>query len=370
MSTLSIGLISGTSADGIDAALVRFDDTGRPEVLASLTHPYPPDLHEQVRNAIVDRSGEYRDLMALDAACGDAFAAAALAVAAAAGIDIAAVSVIGSHGQTIAHHPEDGTSLQLADPNRIAAGTGVPVVAEFRRADMANGGQGAPLAPLLHRRLFTDDGVATGVVNLGGIANLTLLEDDGGVRGFDTGPANTLLDGWARRHGVGNHDEAGAFAASGTVNDALLERLLDDDYFRRPPPKSTGREHFNMSWLDARLEGMDIPPADVQATLVALTARTIADHAGGLGRLYACGGGVHNARLMDALRAALPGCTVSDTGTVGIDPDAVEATLFAWLAWLRVFAQAPPGIRAVTGAERAAVLGAVWLPPGRSDGEG
>lgn len=369
MSALCVGLISGTSADGIDAALVRFDDDGQPHVLASLTQPYPRELHAAVRAAIVERHGDYRELMALDAACGDAFAAAARAVAAAGGVDISAVSAIGSHGQTLAHHPDDGTTLQVADPNRIAARTGVPVVADFRRADMACGGQGAPLAPLLHRRLFADDGVPTGVVNLGGIANLTLLDADGGVRGFDTGPANTLLDGWACRHGKGEHDAGGAFAATGTVNDALLARLLDDAYFRRPPPKSTGREYFTMEWLDERLEGMDIAPADVQATLVALSARTIADQADTLERLYACGGGVHNAALMAALRAALPDCTIADTGTVGIDPDAVEATLFAWLAWQRINARTPSGIRAVTGAARGAVLGGVWLPPGRLDGE-
>lgn len=364
MSTLCIGLISGTSADGIDAALVRFEDDGELEVLATLTHPYPAELHESVRSAIVDRQGGYRELMALDAACGDAFGAAALAVVAAGGIDISAISIIGSHGQTLAHHPEDGTTLQVADPNRIAARTGVPVAADFRRADMACGGQGAPLAPLLHRRLFAEDGALTGVVNLGGIANLTLLEADGGVRGFDTGPANTLLDGWANRHGIGERDTGGAFAATGTVNDALLARLLDDGYFRRAPPKSTGREYFNMAWLDARLEGVDIAPADVQATLVALTAKTIADQAGGVERLYVCGGGVHNTALMNALADALTGCTIADTGTVGIDPDAIEATLFAWLAWQRIHAQAPNGIRAVTGAARRAVLGGVWLPPG------
>lgn len=369
MSTLCIGLISGTSADGIDAALVRVEDDGELEVLATLTHPYPGELHEDLRAAIVDRRGGYRELMALDAACGDAFGSAALAVAEAGGIDISAVSIIGSHGQTLAHHPEDATTLQIADPNRIAAHTGVPVAADFRRADMACGGQGAPLAPLLHRCLFANDGVLTGVVNLGGIANLTLLEADGGVRGFDTGPANTLLDGWARRHGIGDRDTGGAFAATGTVNDALLARLLDDAYFRRSPPKSTGREYFNMAWLDARLEGVDIAPANVQATLVALSARTIADAAKGLARLYACGGGVHNATLMTALREALPDCAIADTGALGLDPDAIEATLFAWLAWQRIHAQAPNGIRAVTGATRRAILGGVWLPPGKSDGE-
>jgi anhydro-N-acetylmuramic acid kinase len=370
MSTpLFLGLISGTSADGIDAALLRFDPV--PTLLAARTFAYPEDLRTRLLALMhadslpIDAFGE------LDAEVGEAFAAAAMALLANAGVAASTVAAIGSHGQTVRHRPFNlhPFTLQIGDPNRIAERTGIATVADFRRRDIAAGGQGAPLVCALHAALFASAGEARAILNLGGIANLTLLQDGQPVRGFDTGPANCLLDGWAQRHLGQSHDLGGEFAASGEANSELLDELLADGYFARPLPKSTGREHFHQDWLDQRLAlHAGLPPADVQATLLELSACSIAaalaQHAPDTRRVIACGGGVHNRRLMQRLSECLPAqlgepCVLETTAAHGLDPDFVEATAFAWLA-RQTLAGLPGNCVEVTGACAPRVLGAVY----------
>ncbi|HET7930462.1 MAG TPA: anhydro-N-acetylmuramic acid kinase [Rhodanobacteraceae bacterium] len=360
---LYLGLISGTSADGIDAALVRF--TPQLEVLAAQTFTYSAALRAGIlalarRDATVSLAAFGR----LDSGIGARFAEAALALLDGAGIAPAAVTAIGSHGQTICHAPHGAHpfTLQIGDPNVIAERTGITTVADFRRADVAAGGQGAPLLPALHAAVFADPAVPRAILNLGGIANVTLLIPGQPVLGFDTGPANCLMDAWSLRIRGTPRDDSGAWAASGRVDDTLLARMLDDPYFGTAAPKSTGREVFNLDWLDARLPS-GMPPEDVQATLLQLSARSIvgALQARGIRELYACGGGVHNLALMDALRAALPGIRVDTTASLGLDPDFVEAVGFAWLARMRL-ENLPGNLPAVTGARGPRVLGGIYVP--------
>ncbi len=364
--SLYLGLISGTSADGIDAALVRFEP--RLEIVAARTTPYSGAIRESILAlATADAALALDDFGALDVAVGTAFAEAALAVLRDAGVDASAVAAIGSHGQTIRHRPAGPFpfTLQIGDASVIAERTRVTTVADFRRADVAAGGQGAPLLPALHAALFTAPDRTRVILNLGGIANITILAPGRDVLGFDTGPANCLLDAWALRHRGTVRDEGGAWAASGHVDDALLDAWLADPYFHAPPPKSTGREHFNLDWLDARVRA-GASPADVQATLLALTAASIADairaSAAGAREVFACGGGVHNRALMSALRERLAPAALDSTAALGLDPDYVEAAGFAWLARARL-AGTPGNLAAVTGARGARVLGAVHAAP-------
>lgn len=362
---LFLGLISGTSADGIDAALVHF--APQLEVVAARTLPYPDELRDRI--VALARSDATITLAAfgsLDTAIGECFAAAALALLHDANVAPDAVTAIGSHGQTICHRPGGAHpfTLQIGDPNVIAERCGITTVADFRRADVAAGGQGAPLLPALHAALFADPAIPRAILNLGGIANATVLVPGQAVLGFDSGPANCLLDAWSLRQRGTPRDEGGAWAASGTVDAALLATLLAEPYFAAPPPKSTGREVFNLDWLDARLPP-GLAPTDVQATLLQLTARSVADALRATGasiaELYACGGGVHNAALMDALREALPGVHVDTTARLGLDPDFVEAVGFAWLARQRLERQ-PGNLPSVTGARGPRVLGGVYAP--------
>jgi anhydro-N-acetylmuramic acid kinase len=264
------------------------------------------------------------------------------------------------------HRPdaEPPYSLQIGDAATIALGTGIVTVADFRRADIAAGGQGAPLVPPFHQWLFGTGSGKRVVLNIGGIANITVLDSrDDRVTGFDTGPGNALLDRWIRVTNGKPFDESGAWAASGQVSDRLLERLLADDYFRLPPPKSTGFEHFNLDWLNARLEqSAPMPAKDVQATLAELSARSIAtsinEHASGTRQVLVCGGGVHNADLIERLRRRLPGADVTSTAAHGLHPDWVEAAAFAWLA-MRAMQGRTGNLPDVTGASRKVVLGAI-----------
>lgn len=365
-SPLYLGLISGTSADGIDAALVRFSP--HLEVIAARTFPYSDALRERVlalarNNAAIALD----DLGRLDVEIGGRFADAAQALLREAGIDAQQVTAIGSHGQTVCHRPHGPHpfTLQIGDPNVIAERSGIATVADFRRADMAAGGQGAPLLPALHAAVLADAATPRAILNLGGIGNVTLLTPGQPVFGFDTGPANCLMDAWSARMRGAVRDEGGAWARSGRIDTALLERLLDDPYFAAPPPKSTGREHFNIDWLDARLPN-HLVPENVQATLLQLSARSIAaalhDNAPEIREVYACGGGVHNAALMDALRDALPGVQIDTTAALGLDPDFVEAVGFAWLARARL-ENIPGNLPSVTGARGPRVLGGVYAPP-------
>jgi len=371
-SALYIGLISGTSADGIDAALVQFErDT--PRLLHALTHPWPPALRSQILRVAQDEARLDLDAYGrLDVAIGEIFADAVRQLLAQSGTPSDAVRAIGSHGQTIRHRPtgEHPFTLQIGDASVIAERSGIDVVADFRRADVAAGGQGAPLLPAVHAMLLALPGRTRVVLNLGGIANITALWADGRVAGFDTGPANGLLDAWCLRHCGEAFDRDGAFARSGRVDAALLATLLDDPYFRAPPPKSTGREHFHLGWLDARLSGTSLSPSDVQATLLELTARSVADaiaeHANDASDVLLCGGGVHNRLLVQRLGELLQPRALRSTADHGVDPDYLEATAFAWLARQRLLGL-PGNLPAVTGARGLRVLGAVHAAPRRSD---
>lgn len=367
MATHYIGLISGTSMDGIDAVVATFGDTST-ELHATLGHPYPAQLRSKLAHAVANPDDcTVDDIGELDAWVGECFRNAALAVMQRAGISAADVSAIGSHGQTIRHQPdaERPFSLQIGDPSAIAQGTGIMTVADFRRADIAAGGQGAPLVPPFHEWLFARDDKNRVVLNLGGIANITILgAGKSAVTGFDTGPGNTLLDHWSEMHRQEPFDSGGKWAAAGAVIDELLETLLSYGYFERQPPKSTGLEEFNLEWLTQR-DVSDYDPQDVQATLCELTARTVADdiaqYAPKTEELFVCGGGAHNDELMRRLGHHLPDTTVNSTAAVGLDPDWVEAAAFAWLAMRRINEQ-PGNLPSVTGASRKTVLGALHSP--------
>ena len=363
-----LGLISGTSADGIDAALVRFaDDSAHaaPELVFGHTFPWEPvlrarlvELGQHAATLTLDDVGE------LDVRVGLAFAQASRDAMDAAGFQAGRLDAIGSHGQTLRHRPHGDIpfTLQLGDPATIAERCGVRVVAEFRRRDVAAGGHGAPLVPAFHAATLHSPAEDRAVLNLGGIANFTLLPKLGEVRGFDTGPANGLMDAWCLRHTGHAYDNNGALAQQGHVDDALLSRLLDEPWFTKAPPKSTGRDQFHLAWVDSKLRGNETP-ADVQATLLALSVRTITEALTSTQpqtqRLIACGGGVHNAQLMDALQRALPEVIVASSAAHGMDPDFVEAMAFAWLA-RETLAGRPGNLPAVTGAAGLRVLGAIY----------
>lgn len=362
-----IGLISGTSMDGIDAALVSFGDAA--EVLHTHEHNYPDELRERLQDlkgnpsaCSLDEVGE------LNTFVGECFRDAALALLESAGKTAGDVRAIGCHGQTVRHRPDvtHRFTTQLGDASIIATGTGIDTVADFRTTDMALGGQGAPLTPPFHDWAFRDSKSARVILNIGGIANVTVLPaGDNTVTGFDTGPGNTLMDAWFSWHNDAPYDDGGKWAASGKLDDELLERLLSDSWFGEAPPKSTGFEHFNLGWLGAADDGGN-DPADVQATLCELTAVTIADairdHAAGTQEVLVCGGGIHNDHLMDRLRNRLGSVDIDSTAKAGIDPDWVEAAAFAWLAMRRLEGK-PGNLPAVTGATREAVLGAVYAAP-------
>ena len=363
MGDLYIGLISGTSMDGIDAALVEFGESSL-QILQTRDYAYPPELRDRLINAMqqpekctVDDIGE------LDRRTGECFRDAAKALLDDAGVAASAVTAIGSHGQTLRHQPdaERPFTLQIGDPTLIATGTGIMTVADFRRADLAVGGQGAPLAPIFHEWLFRKSGSGRTILNIGGIANITILADDRATTGFDTGPGNTLMDAWTRKHRNETFDRNGEWAASGSVDTELLKRLLSDPFFSATPPKSTGFEQFNLEWLEAA-GAAAIDAGDVQATLCALTAASVSNaitaFAVDTKELLVCGGGVHNAELMRRLGESMPAMDLSSTATAGLDPDWVEAAAFAWLA-MRRLQDLPGNLPSVTGAQRAVTLGAI-----------
>ncbi len=365
MDDLYIGLMSGTSMDGIDAALIEFGESSL-KVLHARSFPYPTALREQLLAAIsIPLDRDIENVAELDRQTGACFRDAALALLNSAGVDAAAVAAIGSHGQTLRHQPDAARpfTLQIGDPALITTGTGITTVADFRSADIAAGGQGAPLAPFFHEWLFRSPGTHRTVLNIGGIANVTVLADEHATIGFDTGPGNTLMDAWIREQRDEPFDHSGDWASSGTVNADLLQRFLGDPYFSAPPPKSTGFEQFNLRWIEGA-EIRSIAAVDVQATLCALTAQTIADailsFATNTSELIVCGGGVHNTTLMQQIAQRLPGVGVESTATAGLEPDWVEATAFAWLAMRRMH-NLPGNLPSVTGAKQAVMLGTVHL---------
>ena len=365
MSDLYIGLISGTSMDGIDAALVEIDER-RLRLLHTHTYRYPAELQTKLRAAMlqpascgVDQLGE------LHIEVGACFRDAALQLLSSSGTSHEKIRAIGSHGQTLRHRPDakHRFTLQIGDPATIATGTGVDTVADFRSSDVALGGEGAPLVPPFHDWMFRDDKEHRVVLNIGGIANITVLPAESGpVSGFDTGPGNTLLDAWSRHIRELPYDEDGQWAASGRVDEALVERMLQDEWFAAPPPKSTGFECFNLDWLQG-FAIASLPAEDVQASLAELSARSIAtaiqEWAPGTASVHVCGGGIRNSDLLARLTRALAPASVHSTEESGLDPDWVEACAFAWLASRRLD-NLPGNSPMVTGARRDAILGAIY----------
>jgi anhydro-N-acetylmuramic acid kinase len=367
MADYYVGLMSGTSMDGIDAALVSFGDASV-DVHATHSEPYPQDLQDALLTAIrapldvvLDPSGE------LDRRVGECFLGAALAVIEKSGVSRREIVAIGSHGQTLRHQPNavEPFSLQIGNARIIATGTGTTTVANFREADIAAGGQGAPLVPPFHQWLLSSADRNRVVVNIGGIANITVLPTGVlGVLGFDTGPGNGLMDAWTSRHLGKAFDHAGEWAASGTTIGPLLNEFCGDPYFELRPPKSTGFEYFNPKWL-RQFEVDRFDPDDVQATLCELSAATIAtainEYTDNTQEVFVCGGGVHNNELMNRLSHCLPTAVVCSTLDAGLDPDWVEAAAFAWLA-MRTMSGESGNLPGVTGATHKVVLGDIHSP--------
>jgi len=362
-----IGLMSGTSVDGIDAALVSVPATGPLTLQATHQHPLPPAVRDAIQSLMHAGDNEIERAGELDTLLGQLFAQATQALLRKSGLLPGDIHAIGSHGQTIRHRPQalHPFTRQIGNPSVIAEQTGITTVADFRARDMAAGGQGAPLAPAFHQWFFRKSGVNRVIVNIGGLANLTWLPADphDAVLGFDTGPGNTLLDQWIAQERNERFDQHGAWAASGQVRADLLAHLLTDAYFSKPPPKSTGREHFHLTWLTQQLAG-NPKSQDVQATLAELTAVSIAQAMhflpGKTEEIYVCGGGSHNRHLLARLHAQLPGIPIATTEMLGLDPDWVEAAAFAWLAHQTLAGHAG-NIPSVTGARHPVLLGGIYL---------
>ena len=366
--------MSGTSLDGVDAALVELG--GALRLVGTAYARFPHDLRDELLDLHSDGSGELHRAALASNRLAQCYAEAVRDLLAKTDMTAARVVAIGCHGQTVRHRPDERYTLQLNNAALLAELTGITVVSDFRSRDIAAGGHGAPLVPAFHAANFQDTKLNRVIVNIGGIANVTALPATGttanGIIGFDTGPGNLLLDTWARRHLHSDHDAGGNFAATGRVHEGLLAACLADPYFAAAPPKSTGRDHFNAAWLDAHLDRLkksgDGTPAiqDVQATLAALTARSIADAirrwCPGTHEVYACGGGTHNADLMSRIGLALnrDGAPVplASTQALGMHPDWVEALAFAWLAQ-QALERRPANLPSVTGARGQRILGAI-----------
>ncbi len=386
--TLCVGLMSGTSLDGVDGVLVDFS-AERPAVLGHVHRPFSADLRADLLRLNATGDDELHRAALAANAISSAYAACVQALLAEAALPASAVTVIGAHGQTVRHRPQafDGTgyTLQLINGALLAERTGIDVVCDFRSRDVAAGGQGAPLVPAFHVALFGEPGQALAVLNIGGIANLPLIRAQAGsVVGFDCGPGNALMDGWCERHIGRTFDDDGRWAAGGRVHPGLLALLLSEPYFEQTPPKSTGRDLFHLRWLDAHLQGLQSaapkagdagvegvsPPSarDVQATLCELTAVTAATalrrHGPEITQLRVCGGGAFNGHLMARLAAHLPAASVASTAAGGVPPDQVEAFAFAWLARALVRRE-PANLPTVTGAKGPRLLGALY-PAGSS----
>lgn len=359
-----IGVMSGTSLDGVDVVLAAIDEH-RVAQLASLSYPIPAPLKEGILAICQGQQLTLSQLGRLDTQLGRLFADAVLALMNQERLLAEDVVAIGCHGQTVWHEPTGAAphTMQIGDNNQIVARTGVSVVGDFRRRDMALGGQGAPLVPAFHDALLSHPAERRMVLNIGGIANLSLLVPGLPVRGYDTGPGNMLMDAWIwRRRGL-PYDKDAEWANSGKVNLSLLQDMLSDPWFALPAPKSTGREYFNLSWLERQLaRHPNLQAQDVQATLTELTAVTISEQvllSGGCERLLVCGGGSRNPLLMSRLSALLPGTEVTTTDEAGISGDDMEGLAFAWLAW-RTINGLPGNLTSVTGASEASVLGAIF----------
>ncbi|OOF45897.1 anhydro-N-acetylmuramic acid kinase [Rodentibacter trehalosifermentans] len=368
-----IGMMSGTSLDGIDIALVDFS-FAQPKLLATDFTPMPQHLRKNITALVQSGETTLQQLGELDHQLGRLYADCVNVFLQKHQLSPQNIQAIGCHGQTVWHSPKGAFpfTLQIGDMNLLAALTGITTIGDFRRKDMAFGGQGAPLVPAFHQALFFDPRCATVVLNIGGISNISLLIPNQPVVGFDTGPGNTLLDQWIEKHKNVAYDKNGDWAAGGEVNEALLNALLDEPFFRQPPPKSTGRELFNLAWLEQKIQKLcqnstALLPQDVQATLVELTVCSVAESLKLIRtplpkRLLVCGGGAKNTLMMQRLADRLPQWSIHTTNEFAMDSDYVEAAAFAWLAYRRMHNQ-PGNLPEVTGAKSAVGLGAVFPMP-------
>ena len=362
---LYIGLMSGTSLDGIDAGLVDFSD-GKIKLISFHYQPFSAELRQTIHQLSQANQAIFlKDYGHLDSHLGHLFAEASLSLLETSNLKPNDIKAIGSHGQTVYHAPEsiNGFSLQIGDPNRIAELTGITTIADFRRRDIAVGGQGAPLVPAFHQAVFGDKNQAKTIVNIGGIANVSILNGDS-VLGFDTGPGNTLLDFWCQHHCNQAYDKNGDWGASGQLNLELLNTFKQDDYFHLPPPKSTGKEYFSPAWLHQKLSAFsNLNPIDVQATLCQLSADSIAEainqYAPKNQQTLVCGGGTHNQQLLKLLAEKL-NSPLNSTADCGINPDHVEAIAFAWLA-RQTIKNLPGNLPMATGARSPVILGGIYL---------
>ena len=361
---LYIGIMSGTSLDGVDVVLVDFASQF-PTLVATALLPYPAALRAELAAISQPGDNEIERLGLLEADLADIYAAAVASLLQKSGYQPEHIQAIGCHGQTIRHRPggRQPFSYQIGDMHRLAMQTGIRVIGDFRRKDIAFGGQGAPLVPAFHQAIFADSSKGRCILNIGGIANITLLVPHQQLLGFDTGPGNCLLDNWIELQQGKTYDADGAYAASGTLQPELLGRLFSDPYFQQTGPKSTGREYFQIGWLQNHLAGSNYAPADVQRTLCQFSAGTMALAISkyAVSEVFVCGGGAKNKQLLADLQQLLPQCRISTTNELGVDPDYVEAMAFAWLA-LAYDLRIPGNVPAVTGARQALVLGQEFLP--------
>lgn len=365
---LYVGVLSGTSIDAIDAAIVSFEHI-KPRLIQTLSYPIPETFRNQCLQFSQYGVGSIDDYGRLDTQAGELFAKAVLTLLQLTNLQPKQIRAIGSHGQTIRHRPDANPpfSLQIGDPNIIAERTSIPTIADFRRRDIAAGGQGAPLAPGFHASIFGSPYENRVIVNIGGISNITILSLNAtSIIGFDTGPGNCLMDSWVRKHWNIAYDKGGEIAATGQVDTELLQSLLNDPYFSDPPPKSTGREYFNEHWLETHLtklpnRNISIAPENIQATFLALTAHSIANailEYAPSSAIYVCGGGAHNPLLIHTLTILLAR-PIASTESQGIAPDWVEAMLFAWLAKQTIEGKAG-NCPSATGAKKAIPLGGIF----------
>ena len=353
--------MSGTSLDGIDAVLVDFGEA-QPRLLAAHYAPFGEALKNELLALHQPGGNELHRTQLAGNQLAQLYAAAVGALLNEANPSNTGIRAIGCHGQTIRHRPEYGYTLQIGNAALLAELTGITVVSDFRSRDIAAGGQGAPLVPAFHHKVLRHPAIHRIIVNIGGISNLTDLPPHGDTTGFDCGPGNLLMDAWCMQHLGEPYDDSGAWAVSGKVLPVLLERMLAEPFFTLPPPKSSGRDLFNMEWLHGKLQGGE-PAEDVQATLLELTCRTIAQairqYCVGAAEVYLCGGGAHNQALHRRITALLPDSSVQTTDALGVDGDYLEAIAFAWLAQ-QALRSRPANLPAVTGARHPCVLGAIY----------
>ncbi|MDF1677335.1 MAG: anhydro-N-acetylmuramic acid kinase [Legionellaceae bacterium] len=360
--SLYIGLMSGTSMDGIDAALVNPDTH---QLIQGITYPYPAALKAQLLDFNPSKPYTLQSLLELHHLIGQSFSDATLALLKQTPYQASDITAIGSHGQTVYHSPNTTipATLQLGCPHTIAEKTGITVVADFRTRDLILGGQGAPLAPCYHKECFKNENLPLAVVNIGGISNITFLDQSASPIGYDTGPGNTLMDAWIRKHKSLPYDANGNWARTGTIIPTLLKALLNDAYFKKEAPKSIDKSYYSLTWLEQYIEAGQ-KTEDIQATLLHLTARSIADVIQNsyipCTQVLLCGGGAHNQALIDALSSYLPLLSVHTSHIAHIDPNYLEAMMFAWFA-KQTLNHNSLDLTAITGAKKPAILGAIYL---------